>query len=255
MYNKWTINTDGYALWSYRFPYITNKNISECYLTVLKYILILGYETRFLILRESNVKRDFQDLLSHFLNFNENCHSTKGYFPSILSAYPSNSLKENNNMYFLNTAHWIHDEEGKIFEYEVNYMNIRGLLQKIKHKYNKARIIPLMHITSGVNKNLDGVITDIDFTFHLNSDLWAPKVPGMDFEREFTNEEIRKYGWDVRKKYWHSNLELAKLNVAILNEFMQKMLVFTKSNGGYCELDEGDLSIYEELLTDEGIVL
>jgi hypothetical protein len=254
-YNKWTINQDGYAMWSYHFPISKNQEIENDYLNSLEYILTLGCETRFIILNEEKTELSFQHILQHFLEFMKKSYSRKGYYTPIFSAYPSNNLNEKNNSFYFSSAHWLYNNKGQITDYEVNYMNIRNILKKVGHPYNKSGIVPLMHMSSGINKNLNSEIIGYDFTFHLNSDLWAPKVPGIDYEREFTNDEIRQYGWDIRKNYWYSNLELAELNVVRLNSFMQKMLVFTKEIGGYCELNEGGLNIYEDILTNEGIVL
>ena len=251
--NKWTINQDGYAMWCYHFPSDGLKRRGKDFNFIIDRLLHLGMETTLLNLRKDGDELS-SELISEFVDFYTNKRNNSKFYPNINSAYLSDDLISNNAEYYFSSTHFLYNQDGEIDKYEVSYKSIREVLKKVGHPYDKKGITPFIHFKTGRTINRDLEILEYDICFHLNSDIWLDKVPCGHCEKQYKNEDLRKSGGlESVSKYWHDNGELAEKNRLSLNNFMKLMHVIVKDVGGHAELNEGGMTLYENILGLDGL--
>lgn len=258
--NKWTINQDGYAMWVYHFPIIELNKRGKDYLDIVENLLLIGENTKFFLLqKEPSAIIAFPSLLSDFIKHLKALQSKSKFYPTIDSHCKVDQLVDGEIEFFFSSRLKVYDRDGKIVEREMWYGNIREVLDEINNSLNKTGISPPVGliISPVLRKDSNGPleVTSYYFSFTLNSDIWANLVPCSHCPQNWTGEELRNQGGlQAVNKFWYDNRELAQLNVKILNDFMTQMLEYVKGVGGYCELNEGGLSIYEGIFTETGII-
>lgn len=250
--NKWTINQDGYAMWCYHFPLNELKKRDKDFDFIIDLLLHIGMETTFLKLRKDGIESSLE-LISEFIEFYNHKRNNSKFYPNINSSYLSDDLIRDGEEYYFSSDHFLYNQNGEIDKYEISYKSIREILTKAGHPYDKKGITPLMHFKTGRTINRDLEVLEYDICFHLNSDIWLNKVPCGHCERQYRNEDLRKNeGLQSVSNYWYDNGELAEKNRLSLNKFMKLMHVVVKEFSGYAELNEGGMSLYENMLSLDG---
>ncbi|MEL7003555.1 MAG: hypothetical protein AAFN93_12600, partial [Bacteroidota bacterium] len=246
MKNKWTL-TDNTVLIKYNFP---SEGKESYYLDLLRKLITIGEQSRMLVL-ESSEDRYSPPLIDSYFGFISELHSNNQHnlFPRVLKSGVYDIGNKEFSKYYFSSYLFVYNVEGKIVEKKINAYNLLTVLKDIHHPLaEKSGYFEPLDFEVYFNLNSERKISSYDFTLKLNSDLWADLVPCPHCPRGFTNEEIRKEGWEARMKYWHDNRELAYLNAERLNDFMKLMLDFTYKQGGDFELNDVDSSIYDGVL-------
>jgi hypothetical protein len=238
--NKWMINSDGFAIWSYHFPL---KELE---------LIIIGYQSKLFQIRKLGVEKYDDFSIDGFLESIDWKKNKTKLFPKIDTSLLSEDLILGDSEYYFSFTHYFY-YNNQVVQFEVSYKSILDILNHIKYPTDYIKKWPLIYFNTGCTINKDLEIIEYDLTLHLNSDIMLNSLPCNHCNNQIDYQEIMEKGLESVKKYWQDNTELSEKNLKPFNSFMQSIGKYVKSVGGYIDMNEGGKSLYENIITEKGI--